>query len=262
MTTVDVNADTLRTGGETLTEERNNLASEGNVHLLHGVGDDRHLSTGGFFPGVMAQDYLRERYNEVQPLFSDLLMDLLGLSSGLHVVADLYNEADHLQAVEFAFANPEAQVPGNLPWYINAEHTLGSADEWAEEAREDGVPPPTQGEAGEGSGSTERQRYIPSGPHGPGRWVTETLDADGNVLRAEYRVVYPSGASYYYTEVPGENGMVQSDHVYVGPQNSPVGEGEVLDWILNDSTEEADEQLERLGLSREEAEERRNSGGN
>lgn len=253
MTTIRVDADTLRAGGEKLTEQREALAREGNVHLLHGHGDHMHLSTGGFYPGVMAQQYLTHNYNRTPALFQAIGMDLTGLASGLHVVADLFETTDHAQAVEFAYANPEAGVPTALPWYLDPKSTLQQPANAEETAA--GEPAASEGPDGAGTaegGFTQRQTYLPGGPGVPPRWATEIVNSDGEVVRTEYRVVYPGGGYLYYTEEPSQDGPVRTIDFYVPPQTQPVAPLAVQEWILADQQEDLDRELGEVGADPDE----------
>lgn len=136
MATINVDPEGLRKAGETLNQARETLVDGSNAHLLHGVGKDQHISTAGFWPGVWAQRELTERYNEAQQAFMEINNNIIALSSALHIVADVFDSAEQANALEFAFMNPDAEVPAGLPGYVDPKVNSVKLREQAEAAAE------------------------------------------------------------------------------------------------------------------------------
>jgi hypothetical protein len=177
MATINVSPEGLREAGGGLNATREELVTEGNAHMLHGVGDNQHISTGGFGPGVWAQEMLTRHYGRAQEVFNTINNNIIALSSAVHIVADLFESTDQDHALEFAFLNPDAAVPGGLPPYIDPEVTSAQLRAQAElEAAANG------GELPEGYRSE-------TGPLYPGAYygsampmVTRIYDDKGNLV--------------------------------------------------------------------------------
>ncbi len=268
MSEVDVDAETLREAGESLSEFQSELLDRNNTHLLHGIGQHMNISTGGFEPGVLAQSHLSKHPGDAYKLLTDLSGDLLALSSALHIVADVYETADHEQAMEFAFLNPDAEVPAGLPPDVNADYTVGG------EPKGDGdgeAPSLSDGEVPEGG--SIRHTYHDSSS----TLTTEIRDADGNLVsrkvrtmkddggyiishynssnelvRRDYKSILSTGSTYYYSDVYDSNGNSERrDWVWFGQQNSPVPPGQALEWMTAEGLEMAEEELRRHGFDPE-----------
>lgn len=271
MSEVDVNAGTLREAGESLSDFQGKLFERNNAHLLHGTGDHMSISTGGFFPGTLAQTHLSKHPPDAYTLIMELGGDLLALSSALHIVADVYETADHEQAMEFAFLNPDAKVPSGLPPDINGEVTVGGTPKGGE-GGETSAPP---GQVPDGG---SRHQYLVRSPDksndGSTTWVTEIRDADGNLvsrtqhttrpdggyavsyyngdnqlLRQEHKQITSDGGTLYYTDVYDRNGNAErQDIIRFGDQPRPVAHGEALQWMVDEGIEKSDEELKRHGF--------------
>ena len=133
MSEVDVNSGTLREAGGMLSDFHDEVLERNNTNLLHGTGHHMAISTGGFFPGARAQEHLSKHPPDAYKLLTELSGSLLALSSALYTVADVYETADHEQAMEFAFLNPDADVPAGLPPDINPKYTVGGEPKEGEE---------------------------------------------------------------------------------------------------------------------------------
>jgi hypothetical protein len=273
--TIDVDPEGLRTAGGDMNESRAQLVDGSNAHLLHGVGDDRQISTAGYWPGVWAQQSLTERYNEAQEAFHNINNNFMALSSALYIVADVFETSDLDSALEFAFLNPEAGIPAGLPAYIDPKVTSVQMRQQAEvEAAVNGggMPP----------GWTRRERVT-----SPYSKTIEIVDANGNVVgsqymstvggqtttwtydknnkvigtrveqttdngttvrtyagdntpenltREQYQVRNPDGSTRYYTDIHNSDGTTErTDDVTVAPESPGALPGEGL-------TREVDEQ--------------------
>lgn len=170
MATIDVSPDGLREAGNTLDQARETLVTNGNVHLLHGIGDDQHISTGGFPPGAFAQEQLSQLYGQAQEAFNNIFNNFIAISSGLYLVADLFNRTDQDQALKFAFLDPDTAVPDWLPVGVDPKVTSQQMREETEakQALNGGALP---------DGWTRRERET-----SPYTRVTELLDENGKVV--------------------------------------------------------------------------------
>jgi hypothetical protein len=179
MATINVSPEGLREAGGELNGVREELVTEGNAHMLHGVGDNQHISTGGFAPGVWAQEMLSRHYDRAQEVFGTVNNNIIALSSAVHIVADLFEGTDQQHALEFAFLNPNVDTPSGLPPYIRPDVNSTQMRQQAElEAALNG------GELPEGFRTVTRPLY-PNLMHEYGSempQVTEIFDDNGNLV--------------------------------------------------------------------------------
>lgn len=257
MSEVDVNSGTLREAGGMLSDFHDEVLERNNTNLLHGTGDHMAISTGGFYPGALAQQYLSKHPPDAYKLLTELSGDLLALSSALHIVADVYETADHEQAMEFAFLNPEAGTPSGLPPDVRTEYTVGGAPKEG-----DGTPESlsTGGEVPEG-GSVQHSYH-----DGSSTVTTVIRDADGKIvsrklhtftenggyrtryydgeyhlLREEHKDVSSEGNTSYYTDVYDRNGNSERrDEMSFGSQPHPVAPGQPLNWMVQEQLDKID----------------------
>lgn len=245
---VDVFTDEqLRTNAGQVADQSTNL-QDFNVQLLGGTGDHTRLSTTGFPPGQAADLALAQHIGRAAQAFAAMTWNLWALSSALHIVADVYETADHEDALNFAFMDPDAATPAGLPWYLNPADPLvklgGKGDR----------------EAGNGAGTDgggERMYRLDDPrlgrqPGDPRHFVTERYDTDGNVVSRRHEVSYPDGRTHYYTEVPRDGGTFEkTDRFHVGPQPAPVP---LEEWMrrqqdkLDEAVDESLQELERVGV--------------
>jgi hypothetical protein len=251
--TVNVSIEELRTAGQYLFEARETLVTDADAHLLHGVGDNVHLSTGGYSFGVACQEILTDLYGRAQHTFGNLLENLTGLSAALFVVADVYETTDLEAEFKFAFAEPGAPVPPNLPPHINPEVTAASMRKTAsaQAAAEEGGALP--------AGWTTRTRhpYLEAGlghePGLPSYRVVELYDDQGNLVSTRQEYVYPDGreltesydgdggTEYYTVEYEyDQNGNLTGEKVVdratVEDQPDAVEPGQGLRWEVDELT--------------------------
>jgi uncharacterized protein YukE len=191
MASINVDPEGLRDAGERMNKARETLIDQSNGNLLHGVGQDQHISTAGFWPGVWAQKQLTNRYNEAQQAFLNINNNFIAISSALYIVADVFQSTDQRDALEFAFLNPNAQRPSGLPAYmLDQDGNIRTSVEFRAQAEAEvalnggGLPP----------GWTRRDRTT-----SPYSKVTELVDANGNVVAAMYTSSYlgETRVSYY-----------------------------------------------------------------
>jgi hypothetical protein len=268
MPTINVDPDGLRKAGGNLNEARETLLTESNAHLLNGVGGDRHISTGGFAWGNYAQKLLGERYETAQQVLNDANQNLIALSSALYIVADVFETTDQDEALEFAFLNPDADIPAGLPSYIDPEVTSVQMREQAElqatlngggmpagyTRRERNTSPYSKvieilDENGKVVGSMQMNWY-------GGKTTTYTYDANEklvgtrveltqgndtivqtysgddtpeNLTREQHQVTGDDGSTQYYTnEYDGDDEPERTDEFNVGPQSDGSTQGENL----------------------------------
>lgn len=191
MASINVDPEGLRDAGKHMNTARETLIDQSNGNLLHGVGQDQHISTAGFWPGVWAQKQLTNRYNEAQQAFLNINNNFIAISSALYIVADVFESTDQRNALEFAFLNPNAQKPSGLPAYmLDKDGNIRTSVEFRAQAQAEaalnggGLPP----------GWTRRERTT-----SPYSTVMELVDANGNVVAAMYTSSYlgETRVSYY-----------------------------------------------------------------
>lgn len=285
MPTINVDPNGLREAGGNLNEGRETMVTESNAHLLHGVGDDRHISTAGFAWGNEAQRLLTERYNWAQEAFNNINQNFIALSSALHIVADVFDSTEQDNALEFAFLNPDAEVPANLGPNIDKDVTSVQLQEQAE------VDAALAG-GGMPAGWERRERHT-----SPYSKVIEIVDADGkvvgamhvnwyggktttysydanenlvgtrveetqgndtvvrtysgddtpeNLVREEHQVNHDDGSTEYYTDVyNGEDEPTRTNEFEVGPQSDGALQGEDLTRQIDEQQYLAESQTVR-----------------
>jgi hypothetical protein len=142
---LDTDPDSLRDRAKNIAKIGKNLQDDlmGPMMLLHGGGEDVSLSTGGFAEGGICDQLNSRNASELSAFAPDLHTNLVALSSVMHVLADLYETTDAentsaitgsatLGAVEWAFGDPRADKPANLPYYLQDAKTL---EELAEQGK-------------------------------------------------------------------------------------------------------------------------------
>lgn len=283
MPTIDVSPEGLREAGGSLNRAREELVTEGNAHLLHGVGDDQHISTAGFSPGVWAQEMLTRHYNRAQEVFGTINNNFIAISSGVHIVADLFETTDQEGALEFAFLNPDAEVPAGLPPYIDptmtsvqlraraeAEAALnggGLPDGWTRRERTTS-PYSSVVEIVDGNGNVVASMH--QGYYG-GQTTTRTYDRDNNLIgtrvesyrdghetvsvyrgeptpenltREQHQVRNPDGSTEYYTNVVNPDGeRERTDEMTIDPEPAGALPGDQLRRELDEGEHRAGNEL-------------------
>ncbi|MFB9908545.1 hypothetical protein [Allokutzneria oryzae] len=160
-------ATNLATIGENLKDDNN-----GPVMGLFGGGDDVSISSGTFAEGKRAMDLDSRNAREMMQYLGDQYRELLAHSAATHVLADMYetganNHAISLNAIMWAYQEPGATPPGNVPPYLYDEKgkllTMNGLFQ----------------EAGGGGGSTKTDVQTSAICLPDGRTITEYRTADG-----------------------------------------------------------------------------------
>jgi hypothetical protein len=251
MTNVDVDPGTLRAAGENLTDARERLVDDVGLvpDRLGGYGEHTRVSTGGFEMGEQCQMRMDGHRRLAAEVYRTIGQNLMALASSLHIVADVYDTADHEEAVKFAFAMPGVDVPAGLPPYIDPEKSF---NDWTAQDRA-GAEEAVQGDAEVASGGATQHTYTRRFHPGldteplPTDEVTEHYDADGNLLKSEHHLSYPDGSDRYYTShYDGAGDVERTDGEWeFGPQPAPAdGPMEAGVRAMDESQEMVEDQLE------------------
>lgn len=213
--TVAVSPEALRTMGGDITEARETLEDDNNGNLLGGVGDHRQVSEGSFPPGLQAQSHLTGHVSGIDKALATIQTKMVGLCSAALILADVYDSADHEEALRFAFAEPGVEAPGGLPMGVDPDSSfLQQQQEEHGEAGDDEETDATElGDAGqldpgddniETRGATGEERAPGALQH----LVTERYDDDGNLEWEQHKVTTVDGVEYY-TEDHRPDGSVE-----------------------------------------------------
>jgi hypothetical protein len=238
MPNLDVSPGTLRDAGANLSDGGEQM-QHSNAQVLGGVDGHTEISTGGFPMGVRAQMALGSRAVAAFGQSQVITSDFRALSSALHILADVYETADHEEAIKFAFVDPSADVPRGLPGYVDPEETAGGAA--------------PAGGAVVASDSRSATSVI-AGP--PDRAtssdvVTAYHDRDGGVTSASHHLTHPDGSHDYYTEVhptdPEDAGdPIITNKLTVEPQNPAAADREYFERLEADTEAQKDERVQEL----------------
>lgn len=233
MSTVDVSPDSLRTAGNDLVEAREDMVDSEYFTQLDGMGDHTNLSPGMFTAGAAAQMRLQAHNIRMKEVFATIQMNMIGLSSALHIVADVYETADHEDAFKFAFVDPDVGAPAGLPFYVDQDSSfLNPPEEDAD--TDDGENPVVIPDEASSPSFNAREYTVPGSAMyngAPTMHYTETTSADGTrVVRV--KEIYPDGSTNYYTNTYRDDGTVdRSDEMTFGSQRQPADWGDVADWL-------------------------------
>lgn len=237
MSTVDVTPEKLREAGKKTVSAAEPLgtiqpvptqAVDGETVNIGGAGDllsadgRNQISTARFPPGQLAQQALAGVISRFVPVPVEITNNARALSSALHIVADVYTTADHENAMEFAFVNPEAERPAGLPYYVNPKQTFESMRKKAEKDQRNGGSnrQPVKDSGAPRGTRTEERRVRMWGVDGIAtRQDTIYYNEKGERTRIE-RVDYEldGGARFYSLTRQKDGDWTRSEEFYVGGQ--------------------------------------------
>ncbi|WP_027931431.1 hypothetical protein [Amycolatopsis thermoflava] len=105
---------------------------------LQGVGKDVSMSTGGFPPGAQMQQLAARNAGEVAQFLPAIGQNCTAIASVALIMADVFegmdgDNAEMLNAIQWALGMPGAKKPENAPYYLDEKSTLSSLMEKQDE---------------------------------------------------------------------------------------------------------------------------------
>ncbi|MEU0462575.1 MULTISPECIES: hypothetical protein [unclassified Amycolatopsis] len=98
---------------------------------LQGVGKDTSMSTGGFPPGTQMAQLAARNAGEVAQFLPNIGQNCMAISSVACIMGDVFegmdgDNAEMLNAIQWALGMPGAKRPDNAPAYLDPKNTLQS----------------------------------------------------------------------------------------------------------------------------------------
>lgn len=216
---LDVNPETLRTTGATITETGRELEPAGASAKLFGMGE--HIQLGsGFFASEKAQNILTgDLAPGARTALSDAGGNCMALSSALNILADAYVNGDHEGALEFAFLEAGASMPAGVSGIVDPGETVfGDA-----------------GDGGDYAGDGDGAQYNPSNPPPGTSGTTYGYLPQSQQPDVVYDAYGTENAPWTYKDSPGP---VMDNPLVDEPGQGPREDGAI--WHGQTVTENAD----------------------